>query len=247
MLEQEKKRRKVLVATPCYDGRMDVWYANSLMQCIKLSPSYNIEIIPIWLSYDALVQRARNDLVEIAIETDCDDIFFIDNDIEWEPQWFFKLLEYQVDVVGGTYRKKTDQVELYVVRVDAGELSINKDQDLVEVDGLGAGFLRMSRKAIDYLWENSEPYIEIQSNKKGRMVFDVKIQDGFLISEEISMLNKLKQGNFKIFLDPSVTCTHIGPKKFKGNFLNWLEDRNQKRSIEESKPLPESSVRKLYE
>ena len=210
--------RKVMIGTPCYSGQLDVWYANSLMNTIKLGQSYGVEIIPIWISFDALLQRARNDTVHCALEAGCDDLFFIDSDIEWQPEQFFKLLDMDVDVVGGTYPKKGDKEE-YVVR----QLK-RKPPDqygLLEVDGLGTGFVRLSKKSMQYLWDTSEPYIDPKDNKERRMIFDVVIQNQSLVSEDIHMFNKLTAGGFKVWLDPSITCNHSGPKKFKGNFLDW--------------------------
>ena len=84
--------RKVMIGTPCYDGRIDVWYCNALMNTIKMGIERDIEIIPMWVSFDALLQRARNDTIHIALETECDDLIWIDSDIEWQPEQFFKLL-----------------------------------------------------------------------------------------------------------------------------------------------------------
>jgi hypothetical protein len=55
--------RKVLIGTPCYDGRLDVWYTNSLVNTIKMSYEKDVEITPMWVSFDALLQRARNDTI----------------------------------------------------------------------------------------------------------------------------------------------------------------------------------------
>jgi glycosyltransferase involved in cell wall biosynthesis len=210
-----------MIGTPCYDGKIEVWYANSLVETIKQGVAKGIEIYPIWLSYDALIQRARNDLVALMLDMDCDDIFFIDSDIEWQPEWFFKLLDYSVDVVGGTYPKKGDD-EMYVVK----QLDVNKipnpSTGLLEVDGLGTGFLRVSRKAIQYLWDISSSYEEAEYNKIRRMVFEVVVQNNGLISEDIWACYKLKRGGFPIWLDTSVTCNHVGVKKYTGNFNQWL-------------------------
>ena len=97
LTELVKKKRKVLVGSPSYNGCIDVWYANSLMQTIKIAEKRDIEIVPMWVSFDALIQRARNDTIAIAIEQECDDLIWIDTDIEWEPEWFFKLLDYSFD------------------------------------------------------------------------------------------------------------------------------------------------------
>lgn len=212
--------RKVMIGTPCYDGRLDVWYTNSLVNTIKLSYEKGVEIIPMWVSFDALIQRARNDTIQIALEAGVDDLIWIDSDIEWEPEWFFKLLEYPVDVVGGTYRKKGDKEE-YVYRA-----STNSQPDsatgLIETTGLGTGFVRMSKSAMQYLWNTSKPYIDPKDNKERRMIFDVVIENGRLVSEDIKAFFKLAEGGFKTWMDPNMTCNHIGPYKFKGDYQQWV-------------------------
>ena len=221
--------RKVMIGTPTYDGKLDVWYTNSLVNTITSSADKNISITPIWVSYDALIQRARNDIIQLAINLDIDDLIFIDADIEWNPDDFFKLLDYSQDVVGGTYPKKTDE-EVYVIR-DVIPKNIDSLTGLIEVTGLGTGFVKLSRRAINYLWNNSEMYIDPKDNQERRMVFDVLIKDNLLYSEDTIMFYKLIQGGFNVYLDPNITCNHIGPKKFVGNFIKWLSKLNVKRQL----------------
>jgi hypothetical protein len=72
--------RKVLIGTPAYSGTVDVWYANSLVNTVRMSYEKDVVIVPVYMAYDSLVQRARNDLVKLAIEEDFDDLIFIDAD-----------------------------------------------------------------------------------------------------------------------------------------------------------------------
>ena len=215
-------QRKVLIGTPSYDGTLDVWYVNSLVNTVRESEDRGIRIDPIYMSFDALVQRARNDLVDLAIEGGYDELIFIDSDIEWDPSWIFQLLKYKHDVVGGTYRKKTDDYEGYVMKADEGPRVIDTRTGLVKVAGLGTGFMKLSRKALEYLWNGAEPYVD-HKDKNSRMVFDIAIQNGVMVSEDILMCQKLTRGGFDIWLDPRMCCNHTGPKKFTGNFINWLE------------------------
>lgn len=214
--------RKVMIGTPCYDGRIDVWYVNSLVNTIKMSFEKNVEITPMWVSFDALIQRARNDTLQLAIEGDYDDLVWIDSDIEWKPEWFFKLLEYPQDVVGGTYRKKGDREEYVIRKMDNS--NIDPATGLLEVHGLGTGFVKMGRKALQYLWDVSQPYIDPKDKKERRMAFDVIIQNQDMVSEDIIAFMKLLEGGFKIWLDPNMTCNHTGPYKFQGNFIPWYEN-----------------------
>lgn len=208
-----------MIGTPCYDGRLDVWYTNSLVNTIKVAAKHNVEIIPIWVSFDALIQRARNDTMQLAIEQNVDDLIWIDSDIEWEPEWFYRLLDHDVDIVGGTYPKKSDKEEYVLRQVVKRPIDVNTK--LLEVDGLGTGFVRLSKHALKFLWENSQPYNDPKDNKERRMIFNVIIKNGDMVSEDISMFMNLQDAGFKIYLDTTICCNHTGPKKFVGNFIKW--------------------------
>ena len=211
---------KILIGTPTYDGRIDTWFADSLVRTIRQSIPKKIQIDAIYPSYDSLIQRARNDLFRMALEGNYDTLFFIDSDMEWEPEWFFRLLERPEPIVGGAVIKKSDN-EGYNVKITNKTLKYSTDQKLLEVDGVGTGFLKVDRFAIDKLWLMSEPYFH--DNKDNRMVFDIKIENGDLVSEDYIMCSKWKSLGYKIWLDPTITCNHNGVKKYKGNVQNFLE------------------------
>ena len=212
--------RRVLIGTPSYDGRIDVWFANSLVQTVKMAEKKGIFVHAIYTSYDSLVQRARNSLIKLAIDGGYDDLFFIDSDTEWEPEWFFNLLNRPEPIVGGALIKKTDK-EGYTVKLVDKKLKYSQDKKLIEVDGVGTGFMKVSKFALDKLWEISDEYTS--EGEKHRMVFDIKVENGDLISEDYILCNKWKSLGYKVWLDPTITCNHIGIKKFKGNFENFIK------------------------
>jgi len=63
-------------------------------------------------------------------------------------------------------------------------------------------------------------------NEWDKMIFDVVITDNILISEDYTMCNKWKDMGEKVYMDPSITINHLGPKKFIGNFANFLRKNN---------------------
>jgi hypothetical protein len=213
--------RKVLIATPAHDGRLDVWYTTSLVNTIRVAQANDIFVHPVFMSYDALVQRARNDLIRLAVEGEYDDLIFIDSDMEWNPMWIMSLLERQEDVVGGTTRKKTDEAEVYVVK--ASDLTVH-DSGLIKAEALGTGFVRLSRKAFLALWDSSPAYQN--EGRECRMVCDVQIVDGQLYSEDTILFRKLADLGFDVWLDPRMTCNHLGTKKFCGSFEAYLAALN---------------------
>ena len=206
---------KVLIATPAYDGRLDVWYTTSLVNSVRIAQDNGIFLHPVFMSYDALVQRARNDLFRLGLEYDA--VIWIDSDLEWNPMWIMELLGSDKDVIGGTYRKKTDDAERYTVKTN----NLESKDGLIKVDGLGMGFVKMSKKAVQALWDASQPYQN--EGRECRMVCDIQIVDGQLVSEDNVVMRKLADLGFDIWLDPRMTCCHIGTKKFYGNFEDFAK------------------------
>lgn len=217
-MPEEAQVRKVLIATPAYDGRLDVWYTNSLVNTIRIAQANNILVHPIFMSYDALIQRARNDLFGLAVENGYDDMIFIDSDMEWDPVWIMELLARPEDVVGGTARKKTDDAEIYVAKTQ--DLTYHEN-GLIKCEGLGTGFVKLSRKAFMALWDMSPEYVN--EGKTRRMICDVQVIDGQLYSEDTVLFKKLNDLGFECWLDPRMTCAHIGTKKFYGNMANFID------------------------
>jgi len=210
--------RKVLIGTPAHDGRVDVWYCNSLVNTIRLAMEKGILVVPVYMSYDSLVQRARNDLVRLALEEKFDDLIFIDSDQEWNPEWIFSLLDRPEQVIGATVVKKSDTPMFNVKALPEGLKQL--ENGLMEVESIGTGFLKIGRQALENVWEISPEYTN--EGKICRMVFDVQLIDGELVSEDNVFCRKWRKLNEKVYIDPTMTCNHIGVKKYSGNFLAFL-------------------------
>ena len=229
MSQAPTAKRRVLIGTPSYDGRLEVHFVHALSQTIRLAIEKGVELREVFMSYEAIVQNSRNDLVKLAVEHDFDDLIFIDADQDWQPEWLFKLLAYPVDCVGGTVRKKTDSVESYNVKCDTWPIPVDPKTGLLVVDGLGAGFLRLSRRALRLLWDNSESY-RCLSQAPSRWIFDVRPVGGVLVGEDTFLSLKLKQLGIITYLDASMTCGHTGAKRFTGDFQAWLKAEEARRS-----------------
>lgn len=208
-----------MIGTPAHDGRVDVWYANSLVNTVKLAMQRQVELVPIYMSYDSLVQRARNDIVRLAIEEDFDDLIFIDSDEEWNPEWIFKLLAYKEEVIGLPVVKKSDQMMFNIKALPTGLKT--QQNGLMEVEAVGTGFMKISSAALKKVWDASPEYKN--EGRSCRMVFDIKIENGDLVSEDNVFCQKWRSLGGKVFIEPSMTCNHIGVKKYQGNFLEYLK------------------------
>jgi len=228
--------RRVLIGTPSHDGKLEAYYVHALTQTIRLCWG-KIEIRELILCYEALIQNLRNDIVADALHFKFDDLIFIDADQDWQAEWVPTLLSYPVDCVGAAVRKKTDEAELYNVRLGGGVESIQVDAATglwtAPDIALGCGFLRFSRKALQVLWDNSEKYTSAPGKRPAAWIFDVRPIEGQLVGEDIHASLKLRSLGIPTWLDPNMTCGHIGAKKFTGDFQAYI--RRQQKLV---RPLP---------
>ncbi len=218
--EETPKMRTVMLASPCYDGKVDVWHVAALAETCKIGLANGINVIPIYMSFDSLVQRARNDIVKVAVESEVDDLFFIDTDQDWNPQDFFRMLSHDCAVVAAPVPKKSD-IEQYNVKL-LGDFVI-EDNGLVSVDGVGTGMMRIRKDVLKKVYDASDEYKEPHKPDATKNVFEVKVVDGELWSEDIVFCDKVKKLGEKVYIDPLVNCGHSGAKRWVGNFYQWIK------------------------
>lgn len=220
-MSKEQRMRHVLVAAPSYDGKVNVWHATALNETSKIGLTHNINVSAVYMSYDALVQRARNDIFKLAYDAKVDDLVFIDCDVDWQPLDFFNLLEHDASIVAAPIIKKSDVENTYSVKL-LGDYKI-QDNGLVEVDGCATGFMRVRYDAIKALYESAEEYQERHKPHPSKMVFDVKVVDGELWAEDIVFCDKWAKLGGKIYIDPAINCGHSGEKRWISDFSSWIQ------------------------
>jgi hypothetical protein len=212
--------RKIAILCPSYDGKVVCDQTLNLVSIFakasKERPELNITL-NYWM-YEAVIQKARNNLFCDAYESGADDIVFMDVDQCVDPQAFFDLIDHPVDVVGITARMKTDE-ERYNHRPENDlDHKLDTNLKLLHVQYLPTGYLRLSRKAMTALYDNSPMYWDNHQQRK--LICNVTIEENGLISEDIHMCTKLNNLGFKCYLDFKYTCDHFGIKRYMGDYQN---------------------------
>lgn len=220
--------RKVLIGTPSHNWMNDIRYTHAFGLTIKACIQIGIDLRWLFPPGNALIVDARNELVAEALAHGFDDLVFIDADQgEWTPEGFLKLLSHPVDCVGAPIRKKTDAGTFFNVKVRGGVNSISTDPStglMTAPDmAVGTGLLRLSRKALEGLWNNSEKYRGL-SGREQAWIFDARPVKGELVSEDTHVCDKLRGIGIPTYIDPSVTCGHYGLKDYRADFVAWLAD-----------------------
>lgn len=220
-----KTAKRILIGTPAHDWRADVRYVHSFGQTIKLCMERGIDLRWLFPPGDAILQQSRNALVRDALTFGFDDLFFIDSDQDWEAEWIIRLLSYPIDCIGAPVRKKTDDKELYNVKVRSGIDSFRRlgQHDIITAPDLavGTGFLRMSRRAMQALWDASEKYVGPDGIETA-WIYDIRPQNGELVGEDTHVCDKLRSLGIETWIDPTMCPGHSGMKRFAGDFGTWF-------------------------
>ena len=177
------RQKHIFIATPCYGGQIGEPYFRSMMRLAILCNKYNLKYTVSTLANESLVTRGRNTLVSFFMEnTDATHLFFIDADIEFNPEDVLRMVAYDRPVVVGAYPKKAlnwtsiinaaraDESETeetieghssnYVVNFDfvQDEKGMNTPQvqiedNLVKLKDAGTGFMCIQKQVIQELFD----------------------------------------------------------------------------------------------
>lgn len=237
------KGRKVIFATPCYDGRVEMEYASSLVATSRMAAEIGVDLG--YFMMQGMVVHSRNVFVTRAFNQGYDDLIFGDADQQWHPQWVFRLLSHPVDCVAMPVPRKGEQ-ESYNIRQRDIFMQKDKATGLYEVEAAGTGFMRLSRRAMEVLVTKSPKYADrsgevVAEACRFGAVYPQGNGPGELRSEDFYLCAMLRSNGISIHLDSDAQPRHIGRKAFDGKFDNWLHMNQQiavkQRAAQTSQPV----------
>lgn len=206
--------KKVLIATPCLDQKVDAYFVHSLCESIKLGLKHNLDIKCVFLANESILPMARNELFKLAYDENYDIMVFIDDDEYWDEKALIEIIQSEKDVVTVPVVNKGDQKIEYNVWLSNDH---QKDTDgYIKIEKCGTGFLKLTRKVIIDLWNTN---IELVfRNKILKNICEYTFENGIFVGEDIALTKKIKELGYDIWLNPKHTVSHIGNKMYKGNF-----------------------------
>lgn len=209
--------KKILIATPCLDQKVDAYFVHSLCESIKLGLKQNLDIKCIFLANESILPMARNELFNLAYHENYDTMVFIDDDELWEPEGLIEMILSEKDVIAMPVVNKGDKKIEFNIYYD----KVEKDVDgYFEIKSCGTGFLKMSRRVVIDLYESNTELLF--RNKKLRNICEFTYINGAFVGEDITLCKKIKELGYKIWVNPKYTAYHIGNKMYKGEFKDKL-------------------------
>ena len=177
------RNKHIFIATPCYGGQIGEPYFRSMMRLAILCNKYDIQFTVSTLANESLITRGRNTLVSFFMEhPDATHLFFIDADIEFDPNDLLRMVAYDRPITVGAYPKKainwqsiieaarrndeetTETIEghssNYVVNFEFvtdedgnPQNQIQIRDNLIKLKDAGTGFMCIQRQVIEKMFE----------------------------------------------------------------------------------------------
>ena len=173
----------------------------------------------------AVVQWARDEVVDLFLQSDATRLFWIDSDMTWKPEQFMRLLalsQYH-DVICAAYPAKKEQPTFYV-NWDANAGLQQVEHGLLEIRGIGLGFTVMSRKVVEELAARAPRVVDDVSKRDMAAVFRIDTTaDGRRQGEDMAFFSDIRALGYKVLLDPTVDLGHIGTKEYRGAIKDALK------------------------
>lgn len=167
---------------------------------------------------DSAVGRARNTLTYKFLQSDCTDLLFIDSDLVFSAEQVARMLNHDVDIVGGLYPKKQQGDTQWVINTLDYPVK-PRDDRMIEVKYVGTGFMRISRRVFEAIIRafGSEIYYVSDGDHKTvewdfwhMGVYEYPDGTRRWLSEDWWFCQMARDLGFKVWADQAVILRHSG-------------------------------------
>jgi hypothetical protein len=183
----------------------------------------------------SIVHHVRSMIAHDFLKSDYSRLFWVDSDITWEPDDFLRFLAMstRMDVVCGAYPAKQDP-PLFLLGIENRTVESN-EFGCVPLGGVGLGFSCIQRHVIEELAANA-PKLKFHNRKEpipGIFRFDTFTEkmtaEDFALGyeaeargEDMAFFTDIRALGYTVWVDPSITLGHIGPKTYTGSLGKFV-------------------------
>ena len=225
----------ILIATP--GAMLEAQYVKSLVQtlaeCDKRGITYK------WLNhYSSLVHHAR-ELTAAGLDglnldpqqispggnnITYDKIFWIDSDISWTPEQFFKIYDSEYDVTTGAYLLAdgfTTSINAWNQSGGIPAHEIVEIEDPFPIQSHGFGFVAMKSGVFEKIqrpWFSHER-VQVGISSDGKPILDA-------VGEDISWCVKAFNAGIDLYFDPTVLVTHMKKQPITWDHITKMVEIN---------------------
>ncbi len=226
--------KKVMIATPAYDGRVHVPYAISLSETTMLLLNNGVQVAYNITTSGSLLVAERNRILKLFMQSDATHLLCVDSDLGWVPQFVLKMLLADKEFIAGVYPGR-DGKSFTFRTFNNDNSSIVEENGLLKMQYIPAGFMLMTRSVIEKLMKKFpelyfEPKHESMKKENGWLFFNTELWDGEFWGEDYVFCRKAREAGVDIWVDPLIQFDHAG---VKGKLLDVLTDKPEQKQQEQ--------------
>lgn len=232
---KQPKNIHAFVATPAYDGKVECNYSQSLAEASFCAPLHGVRVTASVMGNGAFIELARNIFVKRFLEeTECTHLFFIDADLRFQPNAFIGLLQSDLPICAGAYRRRQEPEDYPCVFAEHPEQGgFWVENDWVMCRRVATGFLCIRRDVVEEMAREARQ-VKIP-DQKGFVpwVFHTKFDDETrFVGEDYAFCDDYvaRYGKY-IPIWPNFDFIHGG---YKGNLSEFLERMNRPTNTSEA-------------
>lgn len=226
----QPKAPTVVFATPTLRNEVSVEYARSAL--LTTGELLARGINPSWmmLGLSPYLAHVRNKLMTMFLRDfpDCENFFFIDDDVGYPAAKAVEFVLNPNPVVAGIYPKKQADVDFPVSLAADQNGKLIEDHGFVLAKEVPTGFLRIKRHVLEKLAETAGTYIDLVEKKPVKFTEFCKVGTdamnaaGWYVGEDYDLSRRIIAAGFNIWVDPDIEFTHRGTNLWKNNLKEWL-------------------------
>lgn len=195
----EEKSYKIAVCMPLYYPIQPRIFVN-LINFLTYPRKHKLMLFFTDATY---ITHARNKLVELFLQSDCEYMLFLDSDILVPKNIAEALLSFNKEVVSAMYYTRDDGKPMFRVYRDGnyyepGEFPKN---DIFEVGGVGLGCCLLKREVVE----------KVAKSVGDQTMFDVVYKNrNYAVGEDIFFSELIRKAGYKVWVATAVTVGHFG-------------------------------------
>lgn len=238
----------IFLATPCYGGLAHIHFMRSVLDLQAACATRGVGLAVELGGGDALITRARAAMADRFLKSGASHLLFVDADIGFRPEYVFRLLEADRDLVGGVYPiKSIDWAKVrqavvdgkrdlmaasvgYVVRfIPTPDNSVQVDDDgFGPVAYIGTGFMLIKRAVVEQVVA-AHPELKARLGDTAggpatevAMIFETIIEPGAgeHLSEDYAFCHRWRDLGGEVFADFQTRLTHVGHAAYAGSLMD---------------------------
>lgn len=212
---------KVFLAIPNYMGSLPTETALEISETRLKLKEHGVTMELHSERGSGVITEVRNKLITRFLESDCDYLFWLDDDIIFKTEDFIKILALATikEVTASTYPTRSDTPKFFVHPINRfGEYEFD-ELGLLKAKALGLGFTCLKRSVVEKLVSTKQKYTEQLGTVELYDVFRNGVQNGEYWGEDTNFFYDLFNLGYITYVDTEVHLKHVGRKDYDSKLL----------------------------